>query len=148
MLDQASVQQVKEGVFPRDVSHIVITMRFYPRFLKKQLRDEFICDLAPVKELLHDFNSAQKRLGDHNSAFKEIDYENRFQLSESGYAHLKRLSNLSIRKNVYLTCLCRAGEKCHREMLLLISKELFGAKIGAIFHSYPDIVRRMDEFRR
>src|SRR6185369_9291583 len=102
MLKQGSVADVKSGRIERDKSYIVITMRFYPRFLRKEFRDEFLCELAPVTELLHDFNSAQKRLGNHNQAFPEVSYESRFDLTQKGLDHLKRLSELSKKKDVYL----------------------------------------------
>lgn len=146
MLTQTSVAEVKKGSIPRDTSHIVITMRYYPRFLRKEMRDEFVCDLAPTKDLLSKFNSAQKSLGNHNAAFAEVDYENTFNLPPSGYAHLRRLSELSHTKDVYFVCICAAGEMCHREMLMLLGKELYGAPIGEVFHKYPDIVKRMPEF--
>lgn len=148
MLTQASVAQVKSGEFPRQKSHIVITMRFYPRFLRKELRDEFVSDLAPVKELLHDFNAAQKRLGSHNPAFAEVDYESRFQLTARGREHLRRLSEMSKEKDVYLVCICDIGERCHREILMLVANKLFECNIGMVHHTYPVIMKRLahDEF--
>jgi uncharacterized protein YeaO (DUF488 family) len=148
MLKQAAVSEVKDCSIPRKGSHIVITMRFYPRFLKKELRDEFVCDLAPVKELLHDFNQAQKKLGDHNPSFAQVDYENRFDLSESGMEHLKRLSDLSKNKDVYLVCICGPGERCHREMLMLMAQHLYHCKIGKVFHSYPDFMKRVPKLAK
>lgn len=148
MLTQTSVAEVKNGKIPRKGSHIVITMRFYPRFLRKELREEFVCDLAPKKELLSSFNAAQKKLNNHNDAFAEVDYENTFYLTPEGWEHLRRLSEMSHEKDVYLVCICAAGERCHREMLMLLGKELFGAPIGKLFHSYPDLEKRIPEFRQ
>ncbi len=148
MLDQGSVLQAKQGYFPRDSSHIVITMRFYPRFLKKELRDEFLPDLAPNKELLHDFNEAQKRLANHNAAFPEINYEERFTLNQQALAHLERLSELSHSKDVYLLCICAPGERCHREILMLAAQHLFGCKIGKVFHEYPVFMKRLKTRRQ
>jgi uncharacterized protein YeaO (DUF488 family) len=142
MLKQASVSQFKAGIFPRDKSHLVITMRFYPRFLKKELRDEFLCSLAPEKQLLHDFNAAQRKSGDHNSAFGDVDYEHRFQLSEKGEADLKRLAHLSKTKDVYLACICAVGQRCHREILMLMAQELYNCPVGEVFHTYPDFMKR------
>jgi uncharacterized protein YeaO (DUF488 family) len=148
MLKQASLGDIKRELIPRETSHLVVAMRYYPRFLKKELRDEFICALAPVKELLHDFNAAQRRLGNHNQAFPEVDYERRFDLSEAGLNHLKRLASLSKAKDVYLVCICDMGQRCHREMLLLLAKELYACHIGEVFHSYPHFMARSEEFRR
>ncbi len=144
MLKQASIAQIKKNELPRDNSHIVIAMRYHPRFLKKELRDEFIAELAPDRDLLREFNDAQKRLGDHNSAFAEVDYNCRFELSQSAWDHLKRLSELSDSKDVYLACICAMGERCHREILLLISERHYGCRIGDVFHDYPEF---MDRYR-
>ncbi|MGI9451207.1 MAG: DUF488 family protein, N3 subclade [Geminicoccaceae bacterium] len=142
MLKQASLAQIRKKELPRGGSHIVVTMRFYPRFLKKELRDEFIADLAPDRDLLKAFNDAQKRLGDHNSAFAEVDYNRRFELCQSAWQHLERLSDLSRSKDVYLACICAMGERCHREILLLVSKHFYGCQIGDVFHDYPEFMER------
>lgn len=146
MLKQGSVADVKNGVIPRDESYIVITMRFYPRFLKREFRDEFVCDLAPQKELLKEFNDAQRRLGNHNISFAEVDYEHRLYLSPAAVAHLRRLSELSVKKDVYLICICETGERCHREMLMLLAEQAFACRIGDVFHTYPIFMRRIPEF--
>jgi uncharacterized protein YeaO (DUF488 family) len=148
MLKQAALADIKRGLIPGAASHLVVAMRYYPRFLKKELRDEFVCTLAPVKELLHDFNAAQRKLGNHNLAFPEVDYELRFDLNDTGLAHLERLVHLSKTKDVYLICICDMGERCHREMLLLLAKDLFGCEIGEVFHAYPQFMARTNEFRR
>lgn len=145
MLKQGSVADVKAGLIKRPHDYVVVTMRYYPRFFKKELRDEFICVLAPVKELLKDFNDAQKRLKDHNGSFAEVDYENRFDLSKEGMDHLKRLAVLSKQTDVYLICICASKERCHREMLLLLAKERFRCKIDKVYHSYPDFEKRIEK---
>jgi uncharacterized protein YeaO (DUF488 family) len=144
MLQQATISQYKQAELSRANSHLVVTMRHYPRFLRRELRDEFLCDLSPETQLLAEFNAAQKRLADHNSAFAEVEYEKRFQLSARALEHLKRLAQMSANKDVYLACICRMGERCHREMLLLAATELFGCRIGPTFHSYPDFMARVD----
>lgn len=146
MLKQGSVADVKNGVIPRATSHIVITMRFYPRFLKKEMRDEFLCVLAPEKELLAEFNAAQKKLGSHNPAFGEVDYERRFNLSATALQHLRRLAELSHDRDVYLLCICKQGDRCHREMLLILAHRLWEAEIGDVFHDYPQFMLRISEF--
>jgi uncharacterized protein YeaO (DUF488 family) len=147
LLKQASIAEVKDGLIQRGANYIVVTMRFYPRFLPKELRHEFICDLAPQKQLLLEFNAAQKRLDDHNSAFAAVDYEQRFTLNAAALAHLERLSELSKTKEVYLACICSVGQRCHREMLMLLSRELFGCTIGDVHHSYPVFMKRLHEFQ-
>ena len=148
MLTQGSITDAKNESIPRNGSYLVVTMRFYPRFLKREKRDEFACELAPVKELLHDFNSAQKRLGDHNPAFAEVDYENRFHLSKDGFESLQRLADLSNDKDVYLLCVCKLGDRCHREMLMLLAQHLFQCDIGKVFHKYPTFEGRLEEFKK
>jgi uncharacterized protein YeaO (DUF488 family) len=145
VLKQGTVPDIKRGSLSRSDGYLAITMRFYPRFLRKELRDEFVADMAPRKELLKDFNAAAKRLGDHNQAFPEVDYENRFEMSAKGFAALQRLSDLSKTKDVYLICVCKMGDRCHREILMLIAHELYGTKIDKVFHDYPDVMRRLSE---
>lgn len=142
MLKQASIKQVKEQTLPRENSLIVITMRFYPRFLKKQLRDEFLCALAPDKQLLKEFNVAQVKLNDHNSSFAHVDYERRFVVDSNTLQHLKRLADLSKDKDVYLVCICDLGDRCHREMLLLLAQKLYDCHIAKVFHKYPEFMER------
>jgi uncharacterized protein YeaO (DUF488 family) len=148
MLKQGAVAQIKNSTITRNDGYLVVTMRFYPRFLKKELRDEFICELAPVKELLADFNASQKRLANHNMAFTDTDYESRFQLSKSALEHLRRLAKLSAKQDVYLFCVCEVGGMCHREMLMLLAHELFGCKIGEVYNDYPVLTRRFKEFAK
>lgn len=148
MLKQASVSDIKRGAVERSRSYVVITMRYYPRFLRKEFRDEFLCELAPVKELLKDFNEAQKRLDNHNKAFPAVDYESRFDLPAKALHTLQRLAEKSRTTDVYLVCICALGERCHREMLMLLAKDLFGCPIGEVFHSYPTFAGRFPEFQK
>lgn len=148
MLKQGSVADIKKELLRRDNAHIAVTMRFYPRFLRKELRDEFISELAPAKELLREFNEAQKRLGDHNSSFAAVDYESRFELSASAVARLKHLAELSATKDVYLVCICAHGARCHREMLMLMAEQIFGCQIGEVFHSYPIFKQRVPDIAK
>lgn len=106
------------------------------------------CDLAPDKQLLLDFNAAQKRRQDHNSAFAAVNYEQRFTLNTAALAHLERLSEMGTTNDAYLACICPIGERCHREMLLLLSSELFGCTVGEVYHSYPTFMQRLPEFQR
>jgi hypothetical protein len=144
MLKQASLSEVREEKIPRNRSHIVITMRFYPRFLRKELRDEFACDLAPERTLLNDFNKSSKSLGDHNRAFAEVGYLRRFNLSDKALERLRGYAELSATKDVYFVCICALGEMCHREMLLLMAKKLFGAKIAPVFNDYDEFMSRLE----
>jgi uncharacterized protein YeaO (DUF488 family) len=141
MLKQASVRQIrKEEITKRD-GFIAITMRFYPRGLRKELRDEYRGDLAPSKELFRDFKRYQLSDG-HEQGFLKSNYEERFQLSSEAEAHLAELAKRSRMQDVFLVCQCAVGERCHREILLLLAKEKFGAKIDKVFHSYPRALKK------
>jgi uncharacterized protein YeaO (DUF488 family) len=138
MLKQASVDQVRRGELTRKDGYLVITMRFYPRGLRKALRDEYRADLAPDPALFKDFKRWQLRLG-HEAAFERSRYEKRFFLGERALETLERLAVRSRRRDVYLICQCEVGERCHREILLRIAQKRFGAKIGKVHHSYPNV---------
>jgi uncharacterized protein (DUF488 family) len=77
-----------------------------------------------------------------------VDYEARYQLGPDAFNELQRLAKLSEEKVVYLVCQCSTGERCHREMLLLAARELLGAKVGNIYHSYPTFQARLPEIRQ
>ena len=122
--------------------YIVIAMCFYPRGLKKELRDEYLSSLAPDKALFKDWQEFAKRYG-HEAAFRHANYEDRFQLSERAFVELERLTVLSRQKDVYLVCQCSEGERCHREMLLLAAKKAFGAEIAPVSQEYPRFLARL-----
>src|SRR4051812_7343595 len=127
MLKQGTVTQLRKGELSRKDGFIAITMRFYPRGLKRELRDEYIRDLSPDTNLFKEFKKFQKTIG-HEAAFKKVNYEKRFHLSFDGYEKLRQLSELSRRQDVYLICQCEIGQYCHREIMLLIAHHQFGAK--------------------
>src|SRR4051812_40070299 len=142
MLFQASVQQVRQQELPRRNAHIGVTMCYYPRGIKKEWRDEYRKELAPDSALLKDWKAFEKLYG-HETAFKRSNYEKRFLLSEQALASLKMYSEQSQKKNVYFVCQCGLGERCHREMLLLLAEKLFHAKIGKVYNAYPDFEARI-----
>jgi uncharacterized protein YeaO (DUF488 family) len=141
MLKQASVRQIRKGEVGRKDGFIAITMCFYPRGLRKELRDEYRSDLAPTKDLLKDFNKCQKELG-HEEAFVKSHYEKRFTLTAEALSHLEELSKMSRKRDVYLVCQCEMGERCHREILLLLAKNKFHAKIAKVFKDYPVVMKK------
>lgn len=143
LLKQATIKQYKNQELQRESSHLVIAMRYYPRFLKKELRDEFLAHLAPEKQLLKEFNEAQKKLNDHNQAFAHVNYNSRFELNEMALKDLERLAELSQEKDVYLACVCKMKEMCHREILLLAAEHLFNCKIGDVYHKYPEFMKKL-----
>lgn len=133
MLEQASVSQIRSGEVSRADGRVVIAMRFHPRGLRRELRDEYRADLAPDKALFKDFKRFQGALG-HDEAFAKADYYRRFALNEDGLAALERLSREP--GKVFLVCQCAVGERCHREILLLLAARRFGARIGRVYHDY------------
>ena len=135
MLKQGSVGQIRRGELTRKDGYLVIAMRFYPRGLRKDLRDEYQGSLAPDLALFKDFKRWQLKMG-HEQGFEKSNYDELFFLSLSALEELKRLAELSRRRDVYLVCQCEVGERCHREMLMLLAKKRFGAKIGSVSHDY------------
>lgn len=138
MLKQASVAQIRSGEISRQSGHIVIAMCGYPRGLKRELRDDFLPELAPTRDLLNDFKKIEKTDG-HEQAFIKSNYYSRFRLSESAGYDLRHVSELARDKDVYLVCQCEFGERCHREMLMLIARQRFGVAIAEVFHKYPEL---------
>lgn len=147
MLKQASVSQVRKQELTKNDGYLVIAMRFYPRGLKKELWDEYRSELAPQAELFKEWKEFEAEFG-HEAAFEKSDYESRFELSRRSLAYLEELSKMSQEKNVYLICQCDLGERCHREMLLLMAQKLFHAQTDSLSHSYPVFEKRIDEMKR
>lgn len=144
MIKQATVEDIANLRVTKRHGRIVVTTRYYPRFLKRKLVDDYIGALAPPKELLTEFKKREEELGgEHDRAFEEIDYESKFNLNPSGFAALKEISELARTQDVYFVCHCRLGQRCHRELLLLIAKTLFSAPIGRVYLTYPDFEARI-----
>jgi uncharacterized protein YeaO (DUF488 family) len=147
MLRQCSVERLRHGLVSRRDGRIVIAMRHHPRGLKKELRDEYRGDLAPSPELFADFKRHQAASG-HDGAFALSRYEERFALSGAALRRLGELSDESRTKDVYLTCQCGMGRRCHREILLLLARALFGARIDQVYHDYPRALERLTSAAR
>lgn len=143
MLKQARVEDISKNRVTKLHGHIVVVTHYYPRFLKRKLIDEYIKELAPSRELLTEFKDIEKSAGDHNQGFEAMNYQSKFTLSESGLAELARLSSLAMTKDVYLICHCAVGQCCHRELLMMIAKEQFGASVSRIYQSYPVFFERL-----
>jgi uncharacterized protein YeaO (DUF488 family) len=111
-------------------------MRFYPRGIARELRDEYLRSLSPDETLFREFKTRQRALRDHTRAFQEVEYERRFSLGEEGLRDLARLAELSRERDVYLICQCEVGEVCHRELLLLITRERLGVPTDRVLHRY------------
>jgi uncharacterized protein YeaO (DUF488 family) len=136
MLKQGSVGQLRSGELTRAQGYIVVCMAFYPRGLKKDLLDEYRTHLAPDKELFKDWKNFEQQFG-HDEAFKRSNYEARFTLNPEAMESLRRLTDKSRKQDVYLLCQCEPGQRCHREILLLIARDKLGADIGPVHNAYP-----------
>jgi uncharacterized protein YeaO (DUF488 family) len=147
MLRQASVSDLLSGRISVLDGYIVITMRRYPRFVARGLRHEYISDMAPQPELFSEWLSIKRRTDDHEAAFVESKYESRFTINEHGMQELARLAELSRKQDVFLVCQCRVGQRCHRELLMMLAKEFLGAEVEGPYNAYPVFRLRLKEFR-
>lgn len=138
MLRRAAVSQVKSGEVTRELGHIVVTMRVYPRFLPRSLVDEYVRSLSPDVELFERYRELKKRSGDQDSAFEAAGYQKRFRLSDEALKELERLSALSSDRDVFLVCQCAPKERCHVDLMLRVAERRFRARIGESPHEYPD----------
>lgn len=145
MLKQARVEDISKNRITKLHGHIVVVTHYYPRFLKRKLIDEYIKELAPTRELLTEFKETEKTAGDHDEGFEVMNYESKFTLSESGLAELSRITSLAATKDVYLVCHCTVGQRCHRELLLMIAKEKFSGVVGRVHQPYPVFAERLKE---
>lgn len=148
VLRQGSVSDLITDRVNREKGYVVITMRRYPRFVRRELRDEYLSTMSPDSKLHESWLSAKRRHHDHNGAFSRVHYENRFTVSPEGWADLERLCRLAKRKTVYLVCQCRVGDRCHREMLLMLAREIFNTPAEEPKNDYPDFKKRIPGFRR
>lgn len=143
MLYRASVYDVKDGRISRRYGYLVIVMQFYPRFIRKEMIDEYVHDLAPARELLTEFKALDRKLKDHDRAFGEVQYEERFGVSDVGLGHLERLSEQAKTRDVFLICQCGPRERCHADLLLLTARRRFSAGIQAPRVKYPVFEKRI-----
>ena len=137
MLDRASVAEVKAGKISRADGYLVVSMRLYPRFLAKELTNEYVKGLSPDETIFCCYREFKKQLGDQNRAFQLAGYEQNFALSNQGMKDLARLSAASRNQNVYLICQCDRHEFCHVDLMLLMAENHFEARIGNLPYGYP-----------
>lgn len=144
MLRQASVSDLlNERVSRNRKNYIVVTMRRYPRFLNRQYRDEYVSEMSPDWKLFEDWLTAKRKFNDHNGAFDRSHFEERFTISELGLEHLARLCAIAAKKDVYFVCQCATGQKCHRELVLMIAKKYFKVKVEKSKNEYPLFAKRL-----
>jgi hypothetical protein len=98
-------------------------------------------ELAPSKELLDEYKRREaecaKTAKDSTEAawcaYEAVDYERRFRALIDGNpasrGRLKRLSEESRERDVFLICYEGEDKPCHRKLLLKIAEEEFGAEV-------------------
>ena len=144
MLRRASVWDIENERVTKDKFYLVVAMRFYPRFLKREKVDEYVRALAPQAELFTEFKSKQRKSANHNSTFYLVDYESRFDLTEEGLNQLAEVSKLSKERDVALVCQCRDFDRCHCDLLLLWAKHAFTAPVTGLIFDYPVFQKRLE----
>jgi uncharacterized protein YeaO (DUF488 family) len=147
VLQRASVAEVKAGGVSKADAHLVVTMRVYPRFLSKDLIHEYAKVLAPEAGLFGRYRDLKKRLGQQDQAFHQAHYEQEFALSADGMSELERLATLSSKEPVRMICQCDRKERCHVDLMLLLSQALFAADIGELPYAYPIFRERLPTLR-
>lgn len=143
MLKRDSVHSIQTGKLSREDAYLVVTMLHYPRFLKKELIDEYARSLAPPEGLFSEFKTLDRKIKDHNTAFRSVDYEDRFDLAEEGRKDLARLSELSRTREVALICVCKETDLCHCDLLLLWARHAYGAEVSGLGIQYPIFESRL-----
>lgn len=148
MLRQASVSDLITDRVSVEKGYVVITMRRYPRFVGRPLRNEYLTCMSPEPKLFADWLSAKRRHQDHDGAFRRARFEERFSVDEEGLAHLERLSRMAADRDVFLICQCPTGQRCHREFLLILAKKLFRANAEKPANPYPVFQARVEKIRQ
>lgn len=142
MIKQDSVKKVRGGILTRKDGYLIAAMCIYPRALPKPLLDEYLAALAPDRKLLADWKQVEAEEG-HDQAFLKTQYEKRFQITDKLKYHLSRVAELAKTRDVILLCQCDLGERCHREMMMLMAQQKYGATIDKVFHEYPEFMARI-----
>jgi uncharacterized protein YeaO (DUF488 family) len=142
VLKQASVGQLRRGEITKKDGYIAVVMCHYPRGLPTGARDAFHSELAPDRPLFAEWKEIEREQG-HARAFIRTRYQHRFVLSGWGFHLLHELAERAKEEQVFLVCECAVGERCHREMLMLIAKTTFGAAVDKIFNNYPIWQKRL-----
>lgn len=119
-------------------------MAHYPRGLRTELRDEFLSELGPDRPLLKEWKAIE-RLEGHDAAFQRTHYESRFRLSAWALHRLSELARAP--EKVFLVCQCEVGERCHREMLMILAQRWMHANCGPVHHDYAEWSRRVETLR-
>ncbi len=142
-LYRGPISLVKSGQISRRHGHLIVAMRFYPRYTPKALIDEYVRDLAPAEDLFAEFKAKDRELKDHDAAFDLVRYEERFALTAAGDQELARVAELATKRDVYLICQCTHDQKCHCDLLLMTAKHRHGAPISQLPFRYPTYEARL-----
>ena len=145
MLYRAPVADLKSGRIARRYSYTVVVMQHYPRFLPKEMVDEYLHCLAPERGLFSEFKALDRETKDHDAAFAAVRYEERFAVGPEGAEALGRLSQLSRERDVFLLCQCKTLERCHADLLLVLARRWFKAPTSYVRVSYPTFEARVAE---
>jgi len=144
MLARYPVKELQTGTLSRRYAYTVVVMQHYPRFVRKELVDEYLRCLAPDKPLFTEFKTLEREIKDHDLAFQTVSYQQRFWVSDAGREALERLSALATLRPVYLLCQCAALQRCHADLLLLTARRYFQAPIQTVRVKYPEFEQRLE----
>jgi len=97
-------------------------------------------DLAPAKELFHEFSELKAGFvpgcgypSAIHYAWEKSDYERRFRAqiraNPRAMARLKELAEHATTRDIFLICYEGEDKPCHRHLLLQIAHEEFGAPV-------------------
>lgn len=143
MIKQATVEDISNRRITRLHGQIIVVTHYYPRFLKSNLIHEYHKELAPTRELLTEFKEKEEALGHHDDAFIAVNYEDKFWLSDEGFTTLQKLSIEAETSQIYLVCHCKVGQRCHREILMVLAAEKFKAPIGRLSFDWARFRERL-----
>jgi uncharacterized protein YeaO (DUF488 family) len=143
MLKRGSVPDVRAGRLTRRDGHLVVTMCYYPRFVRKEQIDEYTNVLAPDRALFGDYKKAERSTGQHDEAFSVVRYEERFRLSKEALGKLDALIEQAGHSDVYLICQCGGEQRCHTDMLLMTAKARGARHVEKPHFDYPMWARRL-----
>ena len=112
MIVQGSVRTkaIYETPSNRDGVRILAT-RYWPRGVSRESIDEYVIDLAPSRDLLHQYREGQ---------YDWRVFRDQYLLEMSSVAALgeiHRIAKLARSETVTLMCVCKHEDRCHRSLL-------------------------------
>ena len=95
----------------------VLATRYWPRGVSKDTIDEYVIDLAPSRELLHQYRDGQLKWNQfRNQYLTEMR-------SETAQREIHRLAKLARDEVVTVMCVCKDETRCHRSLLRQLISE-------------------------